>query len=678
MHADPYRYFRVEARELLESLSGTIEELTRGSASAGLMPRLFRLAHTLKGAARVVRQVELAGLAHEREEVLAPARDAGRSLDPEEAKKLMALLDAMETHVDGLDQAPAPAGATPAPRLGAEDALRTVRIEVGDIDAVLRAVTETGVQLSVLKANVLGLRQLTGLSAALASHLRASSNVPTPEVKGPGLAEDLREGLARVVQGLVAGVERIDQELAEVRDGTDRLRLVPAESIFPSLARAAKDAASALGKQAEVEVRGGDLRVDAQVLAPLRDALLHLVRNAVAHGIEGPAERAAAGKTKSGRIELRVARRDHQLVFSCRDDGHGIDVPAVRRELVARGRVSELEAKTLADSLLIERLLSGGLSTTASVTQISGRGVGLDVVREVAERLEGDVAIESEPGRGTYVEIRVPVSLSALHAVLVDAGTTSVSIPLEAVEETLRVSSTDLGRSGTGDSLAHGGKVIPFVPLSRLLRKADLGARTVWPTLIVRANGRSAAIGVDRLRGTCDVVVRPLPAAARADPVVAGASLDAEGNPQLVLDAKGLVDAAAESPGTRAETVVVLPPVLVIDDSLTTRMLEQSILESAGYTVELAVSAEQGLEKARQKHYGLFIVDVEMQGMDGFDFVGRTRADPELSRVPAILVTSRGTAEDQLRGERSGASAYIVKSDFDQTVLLETIRRLLG
>lgn len=681
MAADPYRYFRVEARELLEGLSQGVIELERGSVNPELLARLFRFAHTLKGAARVVRQIELADLAHEMEGVLARVRDAGRGANAEEARELLALLDGMGARVGALAApAPAPEAAPlPALRPAVEETFQTVRIDVEETDAVLRAVTETGVHLSALKGSVARLRQLTGLAAALASRLGARSGATRSlDAKEQGLAEDLQVGLKRVVQALTEGTERVDQELADVRDGTDRLRLVPAQSLLPSLTRATRDAAQALGKRVEFELRGGALRLDAHVLGPLRDALLHLVRNAVAHGIESPAERTATGKNPTGIVELTVGRRDRQVVFSCRDDGKGIDVKAVRGELVSRGLATASEVSALADSAVLMRLLSARVSTTASVTQISGRGVGLDVVREVAAQLKGEVAIESEPGRGTRIELRVPVSLSALRAVVVDVGTTSVAIPLDAVEETLRLTSSAISRSNEGDAVAHGGKVIPFLPLARALRQNTGAERPSWSALVVSAGGRSAAIGVDRLRGTLDVVVRPLPAVVRSDPVVAGASLDAEGNPQLVLDAAGIVAAAVADPGLAVGTAPELLPILVIDDSLTTRMLEQSILESAGYTVELAVSAEQALEKAREKRFGLFIVDVEMPGMNGFDFVARTRADPELSRVPAILVTSLGSPEDQLRGERAGARAYIVKGEFDQNLLLSTIRGLLG
>jgi two-component system chemotaxis sensor kinase CheA len=269
------------------------------------------------------------------------------------------------------------------------------------------------------------------------------------------------------------------------------------------------------------------------------------------------------------------------------------------------------------------------------------------------------------------------MSLAAVRAIVVESAGARLAIPLDAVRETVRLGPSDFRRSDRGDAVARGGKIIPFVPLRRALRQPAPSQGDTWSAVVLDVGERSAAIGVDRLRGALDVVVRPLPPGVAADAVVAGACIDLEGNPELVLDPNVLVELAEASGGLGAEERRDIVPLLVIDDSLTTRMLEQSILESAGYVVELAVSAEEGLEKAREKRYGLFIVDVEMPGMDGFEFVRQTRADPVLSRTPAILVTSRNAPEDLERGKRAGANAYIVKGEFDQTFLLTRIRELL-
>jgi two-component system chemotaxis sensor kinase CheA len=478
-----------------------------------------------------------------------------------------------------------------------------------------------------------------------------------------------------------------------MRDVTHRLRLIPTQTVFASLALSVRDAAQTLGKRVAFDTLGGDIRLDANVLASLRDALMHVVRNAVAHGVESEAQRIALAKPAIGQVQIEVLRRGSHVVFVCTDDGGGIDVEAVRKAAVARGVVSAAVAKALSADQVIALLGSVGafgLSTSREVTELSGRGIGLDVVRATLSQLNGEMHIRSEPGRGVSVEIQVPVSIAALQGLVVEVGGTRVTIPLDAVEQTLRFGDAEVARSAEGDSIIHEGKAIPFLSLDLMLRRSGTGGphfgnrvnTGIRSAVVVKSAGRCVAIGVDRLLGAANIVMRALPSVVQADPVVAGVSLDAEGTPQLVLDPAGLVAAAEHSRGetfnAASQAQALRAPILVIDDSLTTRMLEQSILEAAGYQVELAVSAEDGLMKAQGNLYSLFIVDVEMPGMDGFGFVAQTRADTVLRDIPAILVTSRDSVEDRLRGQQVGASAYVIKGEFDQMQLLQTIRSLIG
>ena len=367
------------------------------------------------------------------------------------------------------------------------------------------------------------------------------------------------------------------------------------------------------------------------------------------------------------------------MAFVCRDDGCGIDVEAVRRAAVQRGLLSVPESNSLSVEEIVRLILQGGVTTTKAVTQVSGRGIGLDVLRETAAHLKGDVRVLTEAGVGTTVEVCVPVSLSLLSALAVDAAGVAL-LPLDAVRETLRVTEQDVARSADGDHIIYQGGPVPFLSLAEALgRPASRRTRPARSAVVVQSGSALAAFGVERLLGIIDVVVRPLPALAAADPIVACASIGADGSPQLMLDPAGLVAAAAgpRPPADEAGEPARLS-VLVVDDSLTTRMLEQSILESAGYEVDLASSAEEALVKAHARRYGMFLVDVEMPGIDGFEFVGRTRTDPALRDVPAILITSRTSAEDRRRGAEAGARDYIAKSEFDQGRLLERIRELAG
>jgi two-component system chemotaxis sensor kinase CheA len=310
------------------------------------------------------------------------------------------------------------------------------------------------------------------------------------------------------------------------------------------------------------------------------------------------------------------------------------------------------------------------------VTEISGRGVGLDVVRSVAERLGGTTRLETRAGAGTTLELVVPLSLVAVDSLVIEAGDAMATLPLDAVKATLRTQPTATGRGGAA-ALVHEGEVLPFLPLARALRRSAPPSTGVWTTVIVDSGGERAAIGVDRLLGGARVVLRPLPRLAPADPLIAGASLDDAGVPQLALDPSGLVAAAQRAASEPATAAPARLPILVVDDSLTTRMLEQSILEAAGWDVDLAVSGEEGLEVARARPHALILVDVEMPGIDGFTFVEQVRADPRLAQTPAILVTSRNAPEDRRRGREAGAQGYVVKSDFDQNQLCALIDRLV-
>jgi two-component system chemotaxis sensor kinase CheA len=685
MIRDPYRYFRVEARELLEGLSQGVLQLEREPVTQEPLARLLRLAHTLKGAARVVKQPAIAERAHAFEEILASQRGSSRPLPGEQGSAMLRLLDEIDVLVKALDL-PKPAVAqAAAPRAPAEEPFDTIRVRIEELDRLLMGVGQTDVVLGALARQAAQAEPLRLLAANLRQQLAAAGQ-PGDLVSarwgasGLSAAEELEGAVDRLLRTFTSGLEQARAEIEEVRSVADRLRLVPAQTVVAALERAVRDAAQELGKSVEFESTGGDIRLDAAVLAALRDALLHVVRNAVAHGVEGESERRAARKPATGKVRLQVQRLGSQVIFACSDDGAGVDVQAVRQAAVRRGLVSAAGSAVVDARRAAALLLAGGLTTAASVTELSGRGVGLDVARETTARLGGTISLHSDPGLGTTVTIAVPFTIASLEGLVVEAGGAVAAIPLRAIRQAIRVRDSEVSRRAGTETIVHEGRVIPFLPLEQALGRpgAARRSRLVWSAALVQDGDRLAALAVDRIVGTARIVMRRLPALVEADPVVAGAALDGEGNPHLVLDPGGLLAAADRPSRARPEPPSPRPPVLVIDDSLTTRMLEKSILESAGYEVDVAVSAEAALLRARERHYGLFVVDVEMPGMDGFEFVRLTRSDGELRKVPAVLVTSRNAPADRKRGMEVGAHAYIVKSEFDQAYLLETIRAVIG
>ncbi|HMN85433.1 MAG TPA: response regulator, partial [Bauldia sp.] len=301
---------------------------------------------------------------------------------------------------------------------------------------------------------------------------------------------------------------------------------------------------------------------------------------------------------------------------------------------------------------------------------------GVGVVRDAVARLRGGVGVETERGRGTTFEIVVPLSLASVETLVVRADGQSVGIPFEAVSRVLRLSDAQLSNSPGGARLIHDGQAMPFASLARILGRGTGDGRQST-AVVLRSGDRHAAIGVDAVQGAANVVLRSLPDHAFATAIIAGAVLDAEGNPQAVFDAEALVTEIERQGGIVREDAEKVRPILIVDDSLTTRMLEQSILESAGYDVELAICAEDALEMARRQRYAMFLVDVEMPGMNGFSFIEQIRGDPVLHETPAILVTSLSDAADRRRGDEVGANGYVVKSEFNQAELLRMIGELV-
>ena len=676
MEQDPYRFFRIEAAELSEQLSRGVLSLGAG-APAEHVPKLLRAAHTLKGAARVVKHRALAERAHALEELLSPLRERAESPASDVVDVLLTVTDAIAKLTRELSPVPAP----PAPAARVEEELPPAQTDGAELDAFVEGISEVGVQLRAVRGSAAALERMHHLAALLANHIEralpveASSSQSSVLASARSIAGELEDLAEQAERAVTSGIDQAERELSQVQGSAERLRLAPCRVIAGALERTVHDTARELGKRVAFVMTGADVRLDAQMLGRARSALVQAVRNAIAHGIELPDERARLEKSTEGTVEVRIERRGNRVVFVCRDDGRGVDVDAIRRAAERSGAL--VRGASVAPHELIGLLLRGGISTARAVTEMAGRGIGLDIVREAAEALGGKASLESIPGVGTTVELVVPLALSSMDALLVRVGDVVAAVPLEAVKAVLRLSDQEFARTERGPSIVLDGQFVPVVPLEQpLLRgrseKENGRARQV---VVVRGASATAAFIVERLVGVESIVVRGLPALTPTAPVVLGASLDVDGLPRLVLDPDVLVAAAlGEREMVRERTPESSLPLLVVDDSLTTRMLERSILESAGYEVELAASAEEALEKVALRRYGLFLVDVEMPGMNGFEFVEKTRSHA----VPAILVSSRSSREDLARGREVGASAYVVKAEFDQRMLLDTIRGLVA
>lgn len=629
MAKDTLRYFRQEASELLEQLSGGLLEL-EAEWSAATAGALLRHAHTLKGAARVVKLSELAEQVHSLEDLLENFRHS-RPDDPSGLiSQALRWLDRIQLSLTQLGAASEPPKA-PSTRVVRPEEPAGQRVDPNEIQALLGDVSQSYARIHDLRAGQQAWLEVAELASAR------------------GGSAEIEEIARREGRELAASLDHLQREMQELHQSLEQLRLLPLSSLYTTLQRTLRDAAQEMQLQAQFQAQGPEVKLEESTLRLLRAALVQGVRNSIAHGIEPPEQRRRAGKDPIGQVQLRVERRGTWLSLMLSDDGRGLDTVAL-----ARQRNSE--------EGVLDRLLEGGVSTSQEVNQMSGRGVGMDVIREAAQRLGGRIKLESQPNQGFKLHLDFPVRAASLPALRVRSRGQSLLIPLESVLKVSREETPEL-------------RDLPSLGLAAFLHW-DGVARPEEIRVMVAASSGTAVFQVEAVDGMVQTLVYPLPSLAPCHPAISGAALDLEGRPELVLD-PSRIDRFEVVP--RAPVVTRLPSrILVVDDSLTTRVMQQSILESRGFTVDLASSGSEALQKLENQAYDLFLVDAEMPGMTGFELIEQLRARPREQSTPILMVSSLPRGEYEAAARAAGAQGYHEKSSFDQEELVREIRRLLA
>ncbi|MCW2246659.1 two-component system chemotaxis sensor kinase CheA [Azospirillum fermentarium] len=723
--------FELEHKEHLAAIRDALR-LAEGEGGARLdLQEIHRRAHSLKGAARAVDLPDVEALAHRLESLFLMVQRGERALGPDLFSLIRHTLDAIEDAVawasrggteagsiaidtvlaqldrvvgTGASQPPPPAAVrhAPPPRpvrpadtaaaLAAAPVPRLVRINAASLEQLLDTASALLPEVEEQAALNDGLRTLSRDMGVLEQAWRRLRQA-LPDTPDARLAETLsafERRLRTAASSTQAVRRRQDRALWNLRrwggglhDGVRRLRMVPAESQFGGLGRMVRDLARSQGKEVEADILGLDVEADRMVLQRLKDPVLHLLRNAVSHGIEPPEERLNAGKRAAGSIRLETAVVNGRLRVVIEDDGRGIDLARIAREAAARGLIpdqGEGEAAPLPPEQLTGLLAEPGFSTAAAVTEISGRGMGVTIARQEVLHLQGQLTIAPRPRGGTVVTVEVPVSLSSQRLLFVSVGGHTLALPAADVARVMRVRTTDLLPLGGSPVLRLEDEDVAVVPLAALL-SLPLPAPADWAVLAVtRIGGRRVALAVDEAQATRDAVVSGIDEVGLDPQRFLGTVLLENGAPALVLNAGSLALPAHGLPSLPVSTpsaMVRRSHILVVDDSITTRTLEKSILEAHGYRVTLCVDGREALETLHGQTVDLIVSDVEMPRMDGFALVQAVKSDPVLSDIPVILVTSRASDEDRQRGLLLGADAYIVKTRFDQDELLDGIRRLI-
>jgi two-component system, chemotaxis family, sensor kinase CheA len=700
--------FAQEAEQRLGRLGQLVMDLEESTLDdvADLIGEIFREVHTLKGSAAVVGFETVGRYAHEVEERLGQLRsgtvsptraivdallvatdrlglmiwqavDGDESGDDgsESLARLAAAFDGDDRQPDGpaiepTVLAPEPTVLAPEPTVlpPGSAVLRSEPAEKAPSPVVAKAQRPAGARehSGTVMVPIERLDELVRMvGEAAAAHLRVGRVLTEQTGLEPGSLTEFSE-LSRV--------------LNQLQEGAMRTRMVPVSTITDQLQRAVRDAARSLGKDVRWEVRGESTELDRGVLHQLSDALLHLARNAVDHGIESAAEREAAGKPAQATVRLHAMQLGSEVIIAITDDGGGIDLDRVRDKATRLG----IETDGLTDDDVLHLIFRSGFSTASFVSDISGRGVGLDAVRASVQAARGRVEIRSTPGVGSEFRIVVPITLAVLRCLLVEAGAQRFALPLHRVALARAEGSAEELHAEGRRMIAVDGLPVPVSDLAEVLGGTPARAGSGTFVVVNGTVGRHAFL-VDELVGQRDVVVKGLSALVPRLDVVAGASVEPDGSILIVLDPPGLIERSRRTGARSLDDVpIATQPVrrtgrlLVVDDALTVRELQRTILERAGFEVRVACDGIEALEMIEDDLPDLVLTDVEMPRMDGFTLTEQIRARPGSANVAVLILTSLATDADRRRGMDAGADGYIVKSSFDEHSLLAAVDRLLG
>ncbi|MDB6137160.1 MAG: putative gliding motility regulatory protein [Verrucomicrobiaceae bacterium] len=649
------------------------------AASGVVLDEAFRMAHSMKGSARVCDLGEVEAIAHQLEHVLAQLARGEASPTPALRSRIEQCANAAEDTmaVAMMVLRPPDSRQAPGPGTSAPAAQETLRIDVSQLDRMLQSAGQLATE-AVLQERLQDDLQVLAKELDLIRRDYDHGEAGTGEERARLRSAATHLQQIRTLQRQAGRQIRVLGE--ELQRGVRHIRLVPAGSVFEGFPKMMRDLAGEMGKPVHFTMTGGEHQADRAVLQALKDPVMHALRNALSHGIESRAERRASGKPETAEISLTIESAGHLLRLHVADDGAGVDLRRVRAQALQRGLLTSLEADALPEDQWMDFIFHSGFSTSLEVNTVSGRGMGLSVVKERAAELQGSARMRSQPGRGSTLSLEVPVTLATHRLLLVRTNGKILALPLRAIESVRRVKEvhTVEGRSVILQNniplpLATLGEATASPP--RLVRSAD----GHLPVVVLRGK-QPLALHVEMFLGEIDALVRPLPFPASRSPHYIGGVLTEDGTVALVLNVDSLFDRLREGFVPEEKAVVPAsrqPTVLVVDDSFTARTLQKSILETAGYRVRVAVDGMAALDILRSQAVDVVVSDIQMPRMSGFDLLAAMKGEAGLTEIPLVLVTSLSSKEDQERGMSLGAEAYIVKERFDHQELLAVVRQLI-
>lgn len=723
-----FELFKAEAETHCAALNDGLVAIESNPEDLSRIEPMMRAAHSIKGAARIIGLDIAVGLAHAMEDCFVAVQKGQQQLTSGRVDQLLQGVDclariaaltedavadwsaantrAVETLINDL-RAAAPAdapraaeGPPPAPTPPAVPPDTTAAAEVAPSPAAAapseppaEAVEEATLRVNARNLN--RMMQLASESMISARHfqavhrglmqLRSGMDWIDFQTRHPATATEFQQRLAELEQ-VAWRSERLSSALYHEVLGSRMRPFADGVTAFPRMVR---DLARGLGKKAALKIEGADVAVDRDILRKLEAPLNHILRNSVDHGIESLDERRAAGKPERGSILLTARHQAGMLTVQVRDDGKGIDAEAIRRKVIERKLADESLAAGLTDAELMEFLFLPGFSTAKHVTEVSGRGVGLDVVRSIVQEVAGTIRVDSQAGRSTTFTFRLPVTLSVIRAALAMVNGEPYAFPLTRLVRVARVPADRIKPVEGRQQFVLDGESVGLVSAVELFALGSAPPlEDIVSAIVIGQPGQLCGLAVDSFVGEQDLVVRPLDARLGNVPHIAATAMLETGEPLLIVDVEDLFQSVQQLLGEgRLRGVVSAPAssaaaarrrVLVVDDSITVREVERQLLRKNGYDVDVAVDGRDGWNALRAAKYDLLITDVDMPRMNGIELIRTVRREQRFAELPIIIVSYKDREDDRMLGMDAGANAYLTKGSFHDDSLIATVADLIG
>jgi two-component system chemotaxis sensor kinase CheA len=716
--------FKVEAEEHVRAISAGIVDLAKKlqpEALKQVIENIFREAHTLKGAARVVNlkaiesvcqplesvfsalkyqeialSPQLCGLFHKAADTLArlvASAGAERSGDDLESDRELINLLGSVSHGTAVNDNPIKSIITSESIPSKLDAvllpstISSVRIPVSRLEPLLVQAEE---MLQIKMAVSQRLEELKEIKQTLSS--LKEEPVESQENRGTFLNK-LQNQVVAVIAAFKRDKRMFDRMVDEQLETMKQVLMLPVSTLLEGFPKFVRDLALDQGKEAELIIHGAEIEIDKRILEELKDPIMHIIRNCIDHGIKKPDERGRLNKTAGGTITITVTPKEgRQVEILITDDGAGIEAERVLAVAVKSGVITAEQARELNFQDTLALIFQSGVSTSPIITEISGRGLGLAIVREKIDRLGGTISLETSLGAGTAFRFLLPLSLSTFRGVMAKAGEQLFIFPAVSVRRVMRVKNEEIKTVENRETIVADGQVLSAVSLGKVLqlpprKNAGVSGKSrasgYIPVIILTSEDKNIAFMVEEVLEEQQFLVKSLGRQLNSVRNIAGAAVLGNGRIVPVINIQDLMKSAVRA----VETGSVVPAaegsvlknekILVAEDSITSRTLLKNILEAAGYQVVTAVDGADAFAKVRTGEFDLVVSDVDMPRMNGFELTAGIRADKKLSELPVVLVTALESREDRERGIDAGASAYIIKSSFDQSNLLEAIKKLI-